>query len=118
MPVETAAPANGASTATCTVIDYQCARTRPLINFKKRRLLQINGLHIISKKAARPSTVHCGCVKGATRPPCALCTGRTDPTYPRDAIDALSKMERVSLVDGGFHPVISLPEGNVFVIIG
>lgn len=91
-------------------LEYDCARARPLINFKKRRLLQLNGLHVISKKAARPSTIRCGCVNMSA--PCALCTGRTDPTQPRDPPEALSKAERVALVDPGFHPVISLPEGE------
>jgi KAT8 regulatory NSL complex subunit 1 len=70
----------------------------------------MNGLHVISKKAARPSTVRCGCVQA----PCAICTGRTDPTHPRDPTDALSKAERIALVDPGYHPVFSLPEGGTF----
>jgi hypothetical protein len=45
---------------------------------------------------------------------CAICTGRTDPTHPRDPTDALSKAERIALVDPGYHPVFSLPEGGTF----
>ncbi|CAH1134422.1 unnamed protein product [Ceutorhynchus assimilis] len=85
-----------------------CARTRPLINFKKRRAFQLSGLHAISKKAARPSTVRCSCVESQT--PCALCTGRVDPTHPRDIPDILDKAEKVALLDPCFHPVLSLPE--------
>ncbi|XP_022919364.2 KAT8 regulatory NSL complex subunit 1 [Onthophagus taurus] len=88
--------------------EYQCARTRPLINFRKRKLLQTTGLHAVSKKAARPSTIRCGCTKPAV--PCALCTGRTDPTHPRDPSDYLSKAEKVAMLDPSFHPVFSLPE--------
>lgn len=104
----TESPVNGSVGATCT--EYQCARTRPLTNFRKRKLLQTNGLHAVSKKAARPSTIRCGCVKPNV--PCALCTGRTDPTHPRDPMEYLSKSERISLLDSCFHPVFSLLEGK------
>ncbi|XP_056642788.1 KAT8 regulatory NSL complex subunit 1 [Diorhabda sublineata] len=88
--------------------DYECARTRPLVKFKKRKLLQISGLHAVSRKAARPSNMRCRCIPLTN--PCALCTGRTDPTYPRDPPDTLSRAEKVMLLDPGFHPVFSLPE--------
>ncbi|EFA12370.1 hypothetical protein TcasGA2_TC002076 [Tribolium castaneum] len=94
--------------------EYECARTRPLVNFKKRKLLQLNGLHVISKKAARPASVRCGCVN--TTAPCAVCTGRTDPTHPRDPTEALSKPERIALVDPGFHPVFSMPEDASYAV--
>ncbi|RZB62197.1 KAT8 regulatory NSL complex subunit 1, partial [Asbolus verrucosus] len=107
-PISSKTAEGETTTANGTYPDYQCARTRPLLNFRKRRLLQINGLHVVSKKATRPSTVRCGCVQ--TTAPCAVCTGRTDPTHPRDPPDALSKAERIALVDPAFHPVFSLPE--------
>lgn len=88
----------------------QCARTRPLVNFRKRRLLQVAGLHAVSKKAARPSTVRCSCVP--CQEPCALCTGRVDPMHPRDPPETLVKAEKVALLDPGFHPVLSLPEDS------
>lgn len=90
--------------------ECQCARTRPLVNFKKRKLLQISGLHAVSKRAARPSTMKCGCVN--VNNPCALCTGRTDPTDPKDALDTLSRSEKIALLEPSVHPVISLPEGR------
>lgn len=100
-------------------IEHQCARTRPLSsNFRKRKLVQIGGLHAVSKKAARPSTLRCGCTFPWT--PCAVCTGRTDPTHPRDLAESLSKGEKIALLDPGFHPVISMPEGrikNMFQIV-
>lgn len=105
-------PANGV-VPTCT--EHQCARTRPLTGFRKRKLLQINGLHAVSKKAARPSTVRCGCV--APFIPCAVCTGRTDPTHPRDLPDYLSKAERIALIDASYHPVFSMPEGKFFIFV-
>lgn len=97
--------ANGAVTNP----DLQCSRCRPLLNFRKRKLLQTWGLHAVSKKAARSSTIRCGCVPPGLQ--CALCTGRTDPTRPRDITDYLSKSERISLLDPSFHSVFSLPEG-------
>ncbi|KAH1012608.1 KAT8 regulatory NSL complex subunit 1 [Dendroctonus ponderosae] len=85
-----------------------CARTRPLVNFKKRRLLQIGGLHAVSKNAARPSTVRCNCM--VLKNPCALCTGRADPTHPRDSTDTLGSAEKVVLLDPCYHRVLSAPE--------
>ncbi|KAJ8948936.1 hypothetical protein NQ314_008314, partial [Rhamnusium bicolor] len=105
-PLSSKAMDNTSTNGTCP--EYQCARTRPLVNFRKRKLLQISGLHAVSKKAARPSTIRCGCVPLSV--PCALCTGRTDPTHPRDPPDTLSKSERIALLDPSFHPVFSLPE--------
>lgn len=90
--------------------DYQCARTRPLTDFKKRKLLQISGLHAVSKRAARPSTMKCGCVH--LNIPCAICTGRSDPTHPRDPLDTLSKSEKIALLDASFHPVFSFSDGK------
>ncbi|KAK4881282.1 hypothetical protein RN001_004601 [Aquatica leii] len=100
-PMETA---NGAVSNS----DITCARCRPLVNFRKRKLFQTFGLHVVSKKAARSSTIRCGCIVPDTQ--CILCTGRPDPTHPRDITDNLSKSERISLLDPSFHPVFSLPE--------
>lgn len=86
-----------------------CARVRPLVRgtFRKRKLLQTSGLHLVSKKAARASTVRCGC-----RPPlptCALCTGRLDPMVPQQP-DLVTIPERIALLNPTFHPVLSFPE--------
>lgn len=92
-------------------VEHQCARTRPLSStFRKRKLLQVGGLHAVSKKAARPSSIRCGC--SFPWMPCAVCTGRTDPTHPRDVAESLGKRERIALLDPGFHPVFSMPEGR------
>lgn len=87
-----------------------CSRTKPFVKsvFKNRRLLQTTGLHVISKKW-RPSSVRCSCVAGM--PPCALCTGRTDPTHPKEARDLTNIQQQLGYLDAGFHPKISLPEG-------
>jgi hypothetical protein len=56
------------------------------------------------------STLKCGCQWPLQ--PCALCTARTDPTAPRDLPDTLPTAERVALLDPGFHPVLSFPDGE------
>ncbi|XP_059621915.1 KAT8 regulatory NSL complex subunit 1 [Phlebotomus argentipes] len=86
------------------------SRTRPFqrSGFKKRKLLQTANLHTISKKAARSSTVKCGCQWPVH--PCALCTGRQDPTAPRDLPDMMPVSDRVALLDPCYHPVLSFPE--------
>lgn len=60
------------------------------------------------------STIKCGCHWPVQ--PCALCTGRVDPTAPRDLPDTLATAERVALLDPGFHPVLSFPDGENFEI--
>uniref|UniRef100_A0A182N4H8 PEHE domain-containing protein n=1 Tax=Anopheles dirus TaxID=7168 RepID=A0A182N4H8_9DIPT len=87
-----------------------CSRTRPYCRsrFRKRRLMQTHNLHTVSKKAAKPSNVKCGCQWPLL--PCALCTGRTDPTAPREPLDTMTFPERVALLDASYHPVLSFPE--------
>lgn len=60
------------------------------------------------------STLKCGCRWPLQ--PCALCTGRADPTAPRDLPDILPTAERVALLDPGFHPVLSFPDGNYYIL--
>uniref|UniRef100_A0A182XXH5 Uncharacterized protein n=1 Tax=Anopheles stephensi TaxID=30069 RepID=A0A182XXH5_ANOST len=87
-----------------------CSRTRPYCRsqFRKRKLMQTHNLHTVSKRAAKPSNIKCGCQWPLL--PCALCTGRTDPTALRDPLDTLTFPERVALLDASFHPVLSFPE--------
>ncbi|XP_055382830.1 putative uncharacterized protein DDB_G0282133 isoform X2 [Condylostylus longicornis] len=89
---------------------FGACRTRPFqrSGFRKRKLLQTANVHTVSKKAARPSTVKCGCQWPFN--PCALCTGRPDPTAPRDLPDTMMLAERIALLDPGFHPVLSFAE--------
>uniref|UniRef100_A0A1I8PXL1 PEHE domain-containing protein n=1 Tax=Stomoxys calcitrans TaxID=35570 RepID=A0A1I8PXL1_STOCA len=90
-------------------IEGSC-RTRGFVPalFRKRKLVQTTNMHIISKKAARPSTIKCGCQWPLH--PCALCTGRTDPTAPRDLPDTMMMSDRIALLDPGYHPVLSFRE--------
>ncbi|KAK6635146.1 hypothetical protein RUM44_000395 [Polyplax serrata] len=89
-------------------------RTRPFVKsaYRKRKLLRTTGLHLVSKKAARPVTVRCGC-----RPPlsCALCTGRPDPTRP-NRFEPFNVAERIASVDFSFHPVLSFPSDTSLTI--
>lgn len=55
------------------------------------------------------STIKCGCRWPVH--PCLLCTGRTDPTAPRDLPDMMSTQESVALLDPCYHPILSFPEG-------
>lgn len=107
-----AATATGSATTPNGAYDQTggSCRTRPFHRngFRKRKLLQTANLHTISKKAARPSTVKCGCAWPLH--PCALCTGRQDPTAPRDLPDTMPASDRVALLDPCFHPVLSFPE--------
>lgn len=60
------------------------------------------------------SNIKCGCRWPIH--PCLLCTGRQDPTAPRDLPDMLSRQERVALVDPCFHPILSFPDGKYWYI--
>ncbi|KMQ93921.1 mll1 mll complex subunit [Lasius niger] len=91
--------------------ELPASRTRPFVwsYYRKRKLLQVDRLHEVSKRAAKASTVRCNCDQ--VLPACALCTGRLDPMQPQEPIEQLSVQERVALVDPSFHPVLSFPDG-------
>ncbi|XP_011703559.1 PREDICTED: KAT8 regulatory NSL complex subunit 1 [Wasmannia auropunctata] len=90
--------------------ELPASRTRPFVwNFyRKRKLLQVDRLHEVSKRAAKASTVRCNC--DHVLPACALCTGRLDPMQPQEPIEQLSVQERVALVDPSYHPVLSFSD--------
>ncbi|XP_072760036.1 uncharacterized protein Nsl1 isoform X2 [Anoplolepis gracilipes] len=90
--------------------ELPASRTRPFVwsFYRKRKLLQVDRLHEVSKRAAKASTVRCNC--DHVLPACALCTGRLDPMQPQEPIEQLSIQERVALVDPNFHPVLSFPD--------
>lgn len=56
------------------------------------------------------SSIKCGCQW--PQQPCALCTGRSDPTIPRPLPDMIPKSQRAALLDSGLHPCLSFPEGK------
>ncbi|KAM0736530.1 KAT8 regulatory NSL complex subunit 1 [Formica fusca] len=90
--------------------ELPASRTRPFVwsFYRKRKLLQVDRLHEVSKRAAKASTVRCNC--DHVLPACALCTGRLDPMQPQEPIEQLSVQERVALVDPSFHSVLSFPD--------
>lgn len=92
--------------------ELPASRTRPFVwsFYRKRKLLQLDKLHEVSKRAAKASTVRCNC--DHVLPSCALCTGRLDPMQPQEPIEQMSVQERVALVDPSFHPVLSFPDGK------
>ncbi|XP_034132898.1 platelet binding protein GspB isoform X5 [Drosophila guanche] len=104
-PMQVQQPANGYKEEPSS--EWQCSRARPLMlsKFRKRSLFQTTGIHTISKKAARPSNIKCGCQWPQI--PCALCTGRPDPTAPRELAEMMMPANRVALLDPGYHPVLS-----------
>lgn len=93
--------------------ELSASRTRPFAwsFYRKRKLLQVDRLHEVSKRAAKASTVRCSC--DHTLPACALCTGRLDPTQTQEPIEQLSIQERLALVDPCYHPVLSFPDDIV-----
>ncbi|KZC06861.1 PREDICTED: uncharacterized protein LOC107195137 [Dufourea novaeangliae] len=90
--------------------ELPASRTRPFVwsFYRKRKLLQVDRLHEVSKRAAKASTLRCNCDN--VLPPCALCTGRSDPMQPQEPIEQMSVQERVALVDPSYHPVLSFPD--------
>ncbi|XP_076663793.1 non-specific lethal 1 [Andrena cerasifolii] len=90
--------------------ELPASRTRPFVwsFYRKRKLLQVDRLHEVSKRAAKASTVRCNC--DHVLPPCALCTGRLDPMQPQEPIEQMSVQERIALVDPSYHPVLSFPD--------
>lgn len=92
------------------VLDVTCraARCLPLKHpLRKRKLLRTSGLHLLSRKAARLSTVKCHCHPPMT--PCVVCGGRPNSVQTVDA-DSMPFHERVALLDPSFHQVLSFPE--------
>lgn len=90
-------------------LDISCvaARCRPVRFYRKRKLLHTSGLHQVSHKAARLSSVQCACYPPVM--PCPMCGGRYNNTQKLDA-ECMPIMEKVSLLDPSFHPVLSFPQ--------
>lgn len=91
------------------VLDLSCvaARCRQVKSYRKRKLLRTAGLYQINAKAARLSSVKCQCYPPIM--PCSLCGGRYNNLQRLDA-EGMSVMEKVSLLDSAFHPVLSFPQ--------
>jgi KAT8 regulatory NSL complex subunit 1 len=89
-------------------ISCQASRCRPVRSYRKRKLLRTAGLHAISRKAARLSTVKCQCYPPITS--CPMCGGRYN-NLQRIDVDTFPLKERVAILDPAFHPVLSFNQG-------
>ncbi|XP_078662344.1 KAT8 regulatory NSL complex subunit 1-like isoform X2 [Branchiostoma floridae x Branchiostoma belcheri] len=85
----------------------QCARTRPVRSYRKRKLLRTFGMWQVCRKASKLSTVRCGCAPPNT--PCVMCGGRLNNAQKVEP-NLSSQVERVAIMDPSFHPVLSFPQ--------
>ncbi|XP_014662257.1 PREDICTED: KAT8 regulatory NSL complex subunit 1-like [Priapulus caudatus] len=101
---EAAAPGTPAVAPGQDDVTACAARTRPLRSYRKRKLLRAAGIHYINRKAARLSTVKCGCAAPITS--CVMCGGRFNNVQTLDP-DTMSLPERIGLLDPSHHQVLS-----------
>ena len=109
-------PASTTSPSNINDLDTTCvaARCRPLkVLPRQRKLLRTGGLHQLSRKAARQSTVKCGCYP--PRPPCAMCGGRYNNTQPLQPY-TMPQTEKLALLDPAYHPVLSFSQGMCWLL--
>ncbi len=90
--------------------ELYCARTRPVKYYRRRKLIRTLGIHQSSRKAQKLLSVRCGCCRPNN--PCVLCGGKFNHMQKMD-MDVMSYTERVAHVDSSFHPVLSLPQGEL-----
>ena len=81
-----------------------CCRVRPVKRVRRRKIVDTYGLHHNVPKAARLSTVACGCIHPTQW--CVLCLGRRSHTSQVDR-SVGSRGESVSLLDHSYHTVMS-----------
>lgn len=81
-----------------------CARVRPVKRVRRRKVVDTYGLHHRVAKAARLSSVACGCLHPDQW--CVLCLGRRSHTAPLDRA-VHSRVEGAALLDHSYHAVLS-----------
>jgi len=81
-----------------------CCRVRPVKRVRRRKLVDTYGLHHNVPKAARLSTVSCGCIHPTQW--CVLCLGRRSHTFQVDR-SVGTRSESVALLDHSYHTVLS-----------
>ncbi|XP_061782834.1 KAT8 regulatory NSL complex subunit 1-like isoform X1 [Nerophis lumbriciformis] len=98
-------PVNGVLSRMAECVDSSCvaARTRPLLSWRRRRLIQPNTVANLTAKVSR--SMACTC---RVNPSCVMCGGR--PTPREDPQYELPTLERLSRLDLGVHPVLSFPD--------
>nr|XP_023443256.1 KAT8 regulatory NSL complex subunit 1 isoform X2 [Dasypus novemcinctus] len=83
------------------------ARTRPVLSYKKRRLVRPNSIVLLSKKVHRNITIRSGC---DVNPSCALCGSGSINTMPPEIHYEAPLLERLSQLDSCIHPVLAFPD--------
>ena len=81
-----------------------CSRVRPVKRVRRRKVVDTYGLHHRVAKAARLSTVACGCLHPEQW--CVLCLGRRSHTLALDR-SVQSRLEGAALLDHSYHAVLS-----------
>ncbi|KAG9350214.1 hypothetical protein JZ751_026567, partial [Albula glossodonta] len=81
------------------------ARTRPLLSYKKRRLIRPSMVANLNRKVQKFSGSRCGC---DVNPLCATCGGHTTPSV--DLLYEHPLLERLSHFDPCIHPILSFSD--------
>ncbi|XP_070800599.1 KAT8 regulatory NSL complex subunit 1-like isoform X2 [Pituophis catenifer annectens] len=102
-------PTNHSLPAVASALDNSCvaARIRPIYRYKKRRLVKINSITHLNRKPPKPLSLKCTCEQPNS---CILCDFKA--SLPTINLEAMSLEERIALLDSGFHPILSFPNGN------
>ncbi|XP_051988029.1 KAT8 regulatory NSL complex subunit 1-like isoform X1 [Xyrauchen texanus] len=92
---------------TFPVHDNTCvaARIRPLLSWRKRRVLRPGSLTSLNRKAQRSMAPRCGCELNAH---CVMCSGRALP--PADTQHQLPLLDRLAQFDPSVHPILSFTD--------
>uniref|UniRef100_A0A8C6SXF5 KAT8 regulatory NSL complex subunit 1a n=1 Tax=Neogobius melanostomus TaxID=47308 RepID=A0A8C6SXF5_9GOBI len=87
--------------------DSSCvaARTRPLLNCRRRRLIQPNSVPNLNGKVSLTQNTGHRC---RVNPGCVMCGGW--PTPREEPQFELPTLERLSRLDLGIHPILSFPD--------
>lgn len=81
------------------------ARTRPLLSYRKRRVLRPGSLTSLNRKAQRSVAPRCGCELNSQ---CVMCSGRAPPAA--DTQHQLPLLDRLAQFDPCVHPILSFTD--------
>ncbi|MBN3312888.1 KANL1 protein, partial [Atractosteus spatula] len=81
------------------------ARTRPVLTYKKRRLVRPSAVANLNRKVQRSAGPRCSC---DVNPQCVICGSRVSPS-PEVQYEA-PLLERLSLFDPCVHPILSFSD--------
>ncbi|XP_029106084.1 KAT8 regulatory NSL complex subunit 1 isoform X1 [Scleropages formosus] len=90
-------------------LDSSCiaARTRPVLSYKKRRLVQPGTVANLNRKIQRSSGPRCSC---DVNPPCVMCGSRPRPSLSPEFPYERPLLERLSQFDPCIHPILSFSD--------